>query len=131
MDLSKLSAAEKRILYAAAGASFGGLVALIDSWGIGGTIGLVGAVAAVVVLLLPQVAPAVKLPAPKTTILFACGVAAAGGFALGAITFLEDLFDFGRIYTILFDVGLVAAIILLALTYMDYMAEQKPKTPAA
>jgi hypothetical protein len=131
MDLSKLSAAEKRIFYAAAVATFGGLVALIDNWGIGGTVGFLGALAALVVLLLPQLAPAVKLPAPRSTVLFACGIAAGGGFALGAITYLEYLFDFGRIYSILYDVGLVAAIVLLALTYMDYMAEQKPKAPAA
>lgn len=131
MDLSKLSAGEKRMFYAAAVATFGGLVALVDSWGIGGTIGFLGSLAAVGVLLQPQLMPAFKLPAPRSTVLFGCGVAAGGGFVLGGLTYMEYLFDFGRIYSILYDVGLVAALVLLFLTYTDYMAAQKPKAPPA
>lgn len=122
MDLSKLSAADKRILFAAIGVVIGGIVGIIDVWGFGSNIGLIAGLAAIAVLLQPQLAPAMKLPAPKATLLLACGGIAAGGFALAILTYLSFALDITRIYTILFDLGFAAALALLWFTWTDYKA---------
>jgi hypothetical protein len=124
MNISKLSAADKRILYAAIGVVIGGVIGIIDRWGIGGTIGLLGGLGAAAVVLLPQLAPTVKLPAAKGLLLLICGIAAAGGFGLAVLQYLEFALRFTRIYSILFDLGLVAAIVLLWFTWLGYKAEQ-------
>jgi hypothetical protein len=132
MDISKLSAADKRVLYASIGVIIGGLVAIVDRWGIGGTIGLLGGLAAAAVVLLPQLAPTVKLPAAKSMVLLGCGIAAAGGFGLAVLMYLGFALDIFRIYTILFDLGFAASLVLLWLTWTAYKAEQgKGATPAA
>jgi hypothetical protein len=131
MDISKLSAADKRILYASIGVIIGGIVGIIDVWGIGSNVGLLAGIAAAGVVLQPQLAPAMKLPAAKSLILVACGAIAAGGFALSALTWLKYALDVTRIYSILFDLGLVAAVVLLWLTWTAYKAEQGPSMPAA
>ncbi|HUG28905.1 MAG TPA: hypothetical protein VMQ65_00110 [Candidatus Limnocylindria bacterium] len=124
MDFSKLSAGDKRLLIAAAVALLGGLVSIIDRWGVGGIIGGLAALGAILVLLQPQLSPAMKLPAPKATLLLGLGGIAAVGFILSALQYLEDVFSLGRIFTILFDIGLVAAIVLAYLAWLGYKAAQ-------
>ena len=129
MDMSKLSAADKRILYASIGVIVGGIVGLIDHWGFGGTIGLLAGLAAAGVVLLPQLAPTMKLPAAKSLVLLGCGVAAAGGFGLAVLTYIGYALDITRIYSILFDLGFVAALVLLWLTWTAYSAGQGASAP--
>jgi hypothetical protein len=131
MDISKLSAADKRILYASIGVIIGGLVGIVDRWGFGGNVGLIGGLVAAAVVLQPQLAPTMKLPMAKSMILLGAGVAAGGGFALSILTYLRDALDLTRIYSILFDLGFVAAIVLLWLTWNGYKAEQALSAPAA
>ena len=131
MDISKLSAADKRILYASIGVIVGGIVGLIDAWGIGGTIGLLGGLAAAGVVLLPQLAPTMKLPAAKSVVLLGCGVAAAVGFGIAVLTYIRFALDITRIYTILFDLGFVAALVLLWLTWTGYKAGVGAGAPPA
>lgn len=88
MDLSKLTASDKRILYASIGVIVGGVVGIVDAWGFGSNIGLLAGIAAAVVVLLPQLAPTAKLPATKSLVLLVCGAVAAGGFALSILTWL-------------------------------------------
>jgi hypothetical protein len=131
MNMAKLSASDRRILYAAIGVIIGGVVGIIDVWGFGSNIGLLAGVAAAVVVLLPQLAPTVKLPAAKSLILLACGAIAAGGFALSILTWLKYAIDVTRIYTILFDLGFVAALLLLWFTWTAYKADQGMAAPPA
>ena len=134
MDLSKLSAVDKRILYAAFGVIVGGIVGIIDVWGIGSNAGLIGGLGAAFVILQPQLAPTMKLPAPKGQILLACAALAAGGFALAILMWLRYALDLGRIYTILFDLGFVAALALAWFTWNEYksaMPAAKPAAPAS
>ena len=131
MDISKLSAADKRILYASIGVIIGGIVGIIDRWGFGGTIGLLGGLAAAAVVLLPQLAPSMKLPAARSVVLLGAGIAAAGGMGLAVLTYLGYALDITRIYTILFDLGFVAALVLLWLTWTAYQADQGRTAPPA
>lgn len=131
MDMSKLSASDKRILYASIGVIIGGVVGIIDRWGFGGTIGLLAGLAAAVVVLLPQLAPTIKLPAAKSLILLVCGAAAAIGFGLAILQYLGFALEVTRIYSILFDLGFVAALLLLWFTWTAYKADQGTMAPPA
>jgi hypothetical protein len=130
MDLSKLSAADKRILYAAVGVVIGGIIGIVDAWGIFATIGLLAGIAAVFVLLQPQLAPTMRMSMPKSTVLFACGAIAAVGFGLSILTYLRYALDITRIYSILFDLGFVAALLLAWLTWTAYKATMPAATAA-
>ena len=129
MDFSKLSSADKRLLICAAGVILGGIVGILDAWGIGATIGLLAGIAAAAVVLQPQLAPTMQLPAPKATLLLVLGAIAAIGFVLSALTYFSYVVEITRIYTILFDLGLVAAIALLYFAWLGYQGQ--PKAPPA
>ena len=124
MDWGKLSAADRRIFIAAAVVVITGITSVIDEWGAGAVIGLLAGIAAIVVLMLPQISPATKLPASKGQSLLVLGAAAAIGFGLAALTYLEYVFKVTRPYSILFDVGLVAAIALLYFGWLAYQGEK-------
>jgi len=123
MDFSKVSASDKRMLIAAVGVVIGGLISIIDRWGIGGIIGGFAGLGAILVVLQPQLSPAMKLPAPKATLLLGLGAVAAGGFILSALQYIGFIFD-PRIYTILFDLGLVSALVLTYFAWLGYKAAQ-------
>jgi hypothetical protein len=131
LDLSKLSAPDKRVLYAAIGVIIGGIIGIGDVWGIGATVGLIAGLAAAAVVLQPQLMPAATLPAPKGTLLLACGAIAAGGFALGILTWLGYAIDVTRIYSILFDLGFVAALALLYFSWIEYRSTMPAAAPTA
>jgi len=129
MDMSKLSSADKRILYASIGVMVGGVASIIDSWGVGGILGGIAGLGAAFVVLQPQLSPAMKLPAPKATSLLALGAIAGIGFILSALQWFEYFLNIGRVYTLLFDLGLVSALILAYLTWMGYQADKGAAGP--
>lgn len=130
MDLSKLSAADKRILYAAIGVVIGGIIGIIDVWGPFAIIGMLAGLAAAYIVLQPQLAPQMKMPMPKAQLLLGCGVVAAGGFGLAILTYFGFAISITRIYSILFDLGFVAALALLWFTWNEYKTTM-PAAPAA
>jgi len=132
MDMSKLSASDRRILITAVIVVIGGVVAIMDRWGIGAIIGGLAGLGAVLVVLQPQMMPTMSLPAPRATSLLVLGGIAAVGFVLSALQWLSYVFDV-RIMTILFDIGLVAAIALLYFTWTEYQGATRsaPAAPAA
>jgi hypothetical protein len=131
MNFSKLGAADKRILIAAVGVLVGGIVAIVDRWGVGGIIGGLAGLGAALVVLQPQLAPTMKLPAPKATTLLGLGGVAAGGFIVSALQYFEYFLNVGRLYTLLFDIGLVAALALAYFSWLEYKAGQRPAAPPA
>ena len=131
MDFSKLSASDKRILIAAAVVVVTGLTSVTDKWGAGVIIGLLAGLAAIAVVLLPQMSPGTKLPAPKGLSLLVLGIAATAGFALSALTYLDHVVLFNRLYSLLFDAGLVASVVLLWFGWVAYQAESKSAAPTA
>jgi hypothetical protein len=130
MDMSKLSASDRRILITAVIVIIGGVVSIIDRWGIGGIIGGLAGLGAALVILQPQMMPTMRLPAPKATSLLVLGGIAAVGFVLSALQWLSFVFDV-RIYTILFDIGLIAAIALLYFAWIEYQGSTASSAPAA
>jgi hypothetical protein len=129
--MSKLTPSERRIFIAAIVVVVGGLAAIIDAWGIGGIVGGLAGLGAVLVLLQPQMMPAMQLPAPKPTLLLALGVVAAIGFIVSALQYSDYISRFGRVFTLLFDVGLVASLALAYLAWLNSKALQPAATPAA
>ena len=125
MDMSKLSTADRRILITAVIVVIGGIVAILDRWGIAAIIGGLAGLGAVLVVLQPQLMPTMSLPAPKATSLLVLGAIAAIGFVLSALQWLSFVFDI-RIMTILFDIGLVAAIALLYFAWLEYRGSTAP-----
>jgi hypothetical protein len=122
MNFSKLNPSDRRILIAAFVAVIGGLASIIDRWGFGGIVGGIAALGAVLVVLQPQLAPAMKLPAPKATLLLGLGAVAGLGFLVSALQYIGFVLDVTRIFTLLFDIGLVAAIALAYFTWLAYQA---------
>ena len=125
MDMSKLSASDRRIFITALVVVVGGVVSIIDRWGIGGILGGLAGLAAALVVLQPQMMPTMKLPAPKATSLLVLGGIAAVGFVLSALQYLGFVFDI-RLYTILFDIALVAAIVLFVL-HVAWRTRPRPR----
>ena len=128
-DFSKLGAADKRILIAAIAVLVGGIISIIDRWGVGGIGGGLAGLGAAFVVLQPQLAPTLKLPMPKSTTLVILGGVAAGGFVISALQYIEYVFILTRVYTLLFDLGLVAALALAYFTWLEYKAALGPAAP--
>ena len=131
MSFSKLNAGDKRILIVAAVVIVTAITSIADRWGFGAILGLLGGAAAAAVVLQPQLAPTVKLPVTRGLALLAAGGVAAIGFVLAALRWVSYLFDFSSIFNPLFDVGLVASIVLAWFGWVAYQAEPKATAPAA
>ena len=103
-----------------------GLLSFVDPNGDRGAVvllGILGGLLAAFVPLQPQLAPATKLPATRGLVLLLAGILAAGGLGLGALRRFSALFSTG-VFSIIFDMGLVAAIALLFLGWQAYQREQ-------
>jgi hypothetical protein len=130
---SKLNASDKRFAVLGAIVAIAGILSFADpsgNWGSIVALGLLGGVGAVLVVLWPQLQPNTKLMVPKGTALLVCGIVAAAAFGLAALTWFSYVIAVTRVFSIIFDVGLVAAIALAYFGWMAYAAE-KGTTPMA
>lgn len=133
MNFSKLSASDKRTLVLGAIVAIAGVLSFMDpsgSWGAVVVIGILGGLLAVYVAVQPQMAPAMKLPATKGLLLLVAGAAAALGFVIAGLTWFSYVIEVTRVFSIIFDVGLVAAVLLLWFGWTAYQAEPKAAAPA-
>jgi hypothetical protein len=132
MDFSKLSSNDRTALIAAVIVTVTGLISVTNNWGVFMILSLLAGLAAVFVVLQPQVAPAMKLPAPKGVSLLGAGGVATVATGLTAIDWLGWIFDHLISFdTIQFVAGLVAAIVLLYAGWMAYTSERGTAAPAA
>jgi len=126
MRFSLLSAADRWNVILGAIVVVTGLVSFLDPTGSRGgmmLLGILGGVLATYVALQPRVAPTTRLPTTRGTVLLVAGMLAAGGFVLGGLRFPGALFSL-RTFSLIFDVGLVAALVLLWLGWRAYGREQ-------
>lgn len=133
MKFSSLSASDRRTLVLGAIVAIAGILSFMDpsgSWGAVVVIGILGGLLAVYVAVQPQMAPAMKLPATKGMLLLAAGGAAALGFVIAGLTWFSYVIEVTRVFSIIFDVGLVAALALLWFGWLAYQAEPKAAAPA-
>jgi hypothetical protein len=133
MNISALNAADRNIVILGAIVVVTGLLSFLDpsgSWGAVVVLGILGGLLAGFVSLQAQVAPTVKLPAARGMVLLIAGLLAAGGFVLAGLTYLGYVFSI-RIFSIIFDAGLVASLVLLWLGWQAYQKEQGSTGTAA
>jgi len=111
MDLSKLSSNERMALYASVVAVVTGIISVINDWGALIGLATVAAIGMLVVLLAPSMMPTVRLPGSKGSLLLVTGGVTAVAWVLGALTWLDWIFNhLGTFDTLQFLVGLVAAL---------------------
>jgi hypothetical protein len=134
MNFSSLSASDKRTLVLGAIVAVAGILSFMDpsgSWGVIVVIGILGGLLAVYVAIQPQMAPSMKLPATKGMLLLVAGAAAALGFVVAGLTYFGYVLEVTRVFSIIFDIGLVASIVLLWFAWLAYQAEPKAVAPPA
>jgi hypothetical protein len=136
MNMQTLGAGDRRYLILGAVVALMGLLSFLDpsgSWGAVVLLGILGGLLAAFVAVQPQIAPTVKLPASKGTVLLVAGALAAAGFVIAGLTWISYVFAVTRVFSILFDIGLVASLVLLWYGWQAYQAEQgqKPAAPPA
>jgi hypothetical protein len=113
MDLSKLSSNERLAVYASAVVVVTGFLSVAWNWG---SIMILAALAGLVVLggiLLPQLSPNTRLPAPKGLVMLGGGIVAAAAFIITAFDWLGWIGDhLATVDTIQFLVGLAASVVM-------------------
>lgn len=133
MNFSSLSMSGKRTLVLGAIVAIAGILSFMDpsgSWGVVVVIGILGGLLAVYVAVQPQLAPSMKMPATKGMLLLAAGAAATLGFGIAGLIWFSYVIEVTRVFSIIFDIGLVAAIALLWFGWVAYQAEPKAAAPA-
>ena len=131
---SKLNASDKRFAILGAVVAVAGVLSFADpsgSWGSVVALGILAGVGAVLVVLWPQLQPNSALPVPKGTALLVCGVVAAGAFAIAGLTWFSYVIAVTRLFSIIFDIGLVAAIALAYFGWLAYAADNRTAPAAA
>lgn len=134
MNFSSLSAADRRTLILGAVVVITAVLSFMDptgSWGAVMVLAIIGGLLAIYVALQPQLAPTMKLPATKGLLLLIAGGAAALGFVVAGLTWFSYVLQFTRLFSIIFDVGLVASIALLWFGWVAYQSERTGAPAAA
>ena len=133
MNFSSLNASDRRIVITAAIAALMALLSFFDpsgDWGTTVGLSLIAALAAIAVVLWPQLSPNSALPVPRGLSLLVLGAVTAAGFVIAALVYLSFVFRI-NLFSILFDVGLVASLALLYFAWLEYQAAPKAAAPAA
>lgn len=113
VNFSKLSYFEKVAAVAAVVVVITALISLANDWGILMAVSLLAGLAALVVIFLPQTAPATRLPGSKGSLLTAAGAVATVVTAVVAFTWIGWIGEhLGTFDTLQFLLGLVAAAVL-------------------
>jgi hypothetical protein len=131
MNFASLSASDRRTLIVAALVFIISIISIADRWGFGAILGLIGSLAVVLVIMLPQLSPGTALPVAKGLALLGGGALAALGFVIAALTWLNYALDIFGISNLIFDVGLVLSIVLAYFGWLAFQAEPKNAAPAA
>ena len=133
MNFSSLNASDRRLVITAAIAALMALLSFFDpsgDWGTTVGLSLIAALAAIAVVLWPQLSPNSALPVPRGLSLLVLGAVTAAGFVIAALVYLSFVFRI-NLFSILFDVGLVASLALLYFAWLEYQAAPKAPAPAA
>jgi hypothetical protein len=138
MNFSTLSAEDRRNLILGAIVVVAGVLSFFDpagNWGSVVFLGILGGLLAMFVATQAQVAPTVKLPATRGVVELVTGALAALGFVIAGLTYAAYLIQI-NVFSIIFDIGLVASIALLWFGWQAYQREQRrsgsaPPPPAA
>jgi hypothetical protein len=125
MDFSKLGSNDRMALAAGAIVAITGLISIANNWGLIMVVSLLAGLAAVYIVLQPQLAPAMKMPVSKGMALLGAGAVATVATGLTAVDWMGWILDHLLTFdTIQFIVGLIAAVALLYAGWMAYSTER-------
>jgi hypothetical protein len=125
MDFSKLGSNDRMALAAGAIVAITGLISIANNWGLIMVVSLLAGLAAVYIVLQPQLAPAMKMPVSKGMALLGAGAVATVATGLTAVDWMGWILDHLLTFdTIQFIVGLIAAVVLLYAGWMAYSTER-------
>jgi hypothetical protein len=137
MNYRTMGAAAQRLLITGAVIAITALISFVDpagSWGGIMIVSLLAGLGAAYLAVQPQVAPSMKLPAPRGLSLLVLGAAATAASAIALLSYIKYVLNnLTDVYEIIFLVGLVASIYLLWVGWTAYKAEGGATTtpPAA
>ena len=140
MNFRTMAAADQQVLIAGAVIAITALISFVDpagTWGGIMLVSLLAGLAAVYVAVMPQVAPAMRLPTTKGLSLLVLGAAATAASLIALLSYVGYVIRYlTDIYVLLFLVGLVASVFLLWIGWRAYKAETgtsavPPPPPAA
>jgi hypothetical protein len=124
MDFSKLSSSERMTVIAAVVVGVLAIYALAYGWGGLMALALIGAVAVLAIIFLPQMSPNSSLPGSRGTLLLVAGGGAALFWALTTLVELSYIFNnFDEIDTWIFLIGFAAALWLGWQSWRAFQAE--------
>lgn len=125
MNLSKLSAPEKLAVYGAVATVIGGAVAASSypgHWGVT-WLGAILGLAMLVIVFLPQMSPATKLPGKKGSLMVAVGGVAALLMAFVLLTTFAFTFEGFDVASLLFLIAVAGAILMGWAGWQVFQAE--------
>ena len=137
MNYRTMGATAQRLLITGAVIAITALISFVDpagSWGGIMIVSLLAGLGAAYLAVQPQVAPSMKLPAPRGLSLLVLGAAATAASAIALLSYIKYVLNnLTDVYEIIFLVGLVASIYLLWVGWTAYKAEGGATTtpPAA
>jgi len=124
MEFSKLSASEKMATYASVAVVILAIYAVAQDWGGLPVISLIGAVAVLAIVFLPQMSPGTNLPGSRGSLMLIAGGAAAIFWAIAALSWLNWIFNhLTAVDTWIFLVGLAAALWLGWMSWQAFQGE--------
>jgi hypothetical protein len=121
--MGNLTATEKQIAGAAAVVVILSVYALFALWGGFMFVTLLAGLAGLVILFLPQIAPTMKAPGSKGSLLMVSGVLAALFWLLAFLRWLSYIFANLNLDTLLFLVGFAASLYFGWLCWQAFQAE--------
>jgi len=129
MDLSKLDSTDRMAAIAALIVVVLGAVSIANDWGVLMLVPILAGLAALAVILMPQLSPQTAMPAPKALVLVAAGVVAAVTWLIVALDWMGWILDHLATFdTIQFLVGLVAAFVLAWAGWQAFQASRGSTT---
>jgi len=137
MNYRTMGAAAQRLLITGAVIAITALISFVDpagSWGGIMIVSLLAGLGAAYLAVQPQVAPSMKLPAPRGLSLLVLGAAATAASAIALLSYIKYVLNnLTDVYELIFLVGLVASAYLLWVGWTAYKAESGASTapPAA
>jgi hypothetical protein len=121
MDFSKLSSNEKMVTYGAVAVVVAGI---ISNWGGLLWLSILAAIAALVVVFLPQISASTQLPGSKGSLLVALGGIAAAGAVIEILRYIGYFFDtLGFYQTWLFAIALIGSLVMAWAGWQEFQGE--------
>jgi hypothetical protein len=132
MDFARLDSNDRTAVIASAVVLVLGIVSFVNEWGNAMLLSIIGALAMLAFVFMPQLLPTTALPAPRGLLMLAAGGIAALFWLIAAIDWLGYIVDnLGNLDTLQFLVGFVASLVMAWAGWQAFQAGTAPGTSGA